>query len=162
MKAWQKRITSALLFPRGEKSEPPFAPPIGRVVKAFLKVCSKARNFKMESVTERWKRNPPLYGPIALLCWIRYPMLVCTFPLSSTHVTRNSTSRSGIQSRSIRFAFSNSGCLLYSSSMVPSIWLTAWMYSGSFGNLTFSFSKTSLAFIRFTFFWLPIKELMLF
>ena len=35
MKAWQKRITSALLLPRGEKSEPPLPPPIGRVVREF-------------------------------------------------------------------------------------------------------------------------------
>ena len=40
---------------------------IGRVVNAFLNVCSKPRNFRMERVTDAWKRIPPLYGPIALL-----------------------------------------------------------------------------------------------
>ena len=33
--AWQKRMISASLLPRGEKSEPPLPPPIGRVVSAF-------------------------------------------------------------------------------------------------------------------------------
>ena len=60
MKAWQKRITSMSLFPRGEKSLPPFAPPIARVVREFLKVCSKARNLRMERFTDEWKRTPPL------------------------------------------------------------------------------------------------------
>ena len=55
-------------LPRGEKSEPPLPPPIGRVVSEFLNVCSKARNFKIERFTDAWKRIPPLYGPIALLC----------------------------------------------------------------------------------------------
>ena len=45
-------MTSALLLPRGEKSEPPLAPPIGRVVREFLKVCSNAKNFNMERLTE--------------------------------------------------------------------------------------------------------------
>ena len=31
-------------FPLGSKSAPPFPPPIGNVVKLFLKVCSKAKN----------------------------------------------------------------------------------------------------------------------
>src|SRR5260370_8131537 len=41
MNAWQKRITSKSVLPLGSKSEPPFAPPIGRVVSAFLNTCSK-------------------------------------------------------------------------------------------------------------------------
>ena len=41
-------MISAFDFPRGLKSEPPFPPPIGNVVNAFLNVCSKARNFKMD------------------------------------------------------------------------------------------------------------------
>ena len=52
MNAWQKRITSAFDLPRGEKSEPPLPPPIGRVVSEFLNVCSKARNFKIPKFTE--------------------------------------------------------------------------------------------------------------
>jgi len=71
MKAWQKRIISPRLRPLGSKFEPPLPPPIGRVVRAFLKVCSKARNFSTERFTVGWKRMPPLYGPIAELCWIR-------------------------------------------------------------------------------------------
>ena len=60
MKAWQKRITSASDLPLGLKSEPPFAPPIGSVVSAFLKICSKPRNFRIEGLTEGWNRSPPL------------------------------------------------------------------------------------------------------
>src|SRR5512133_836919 len=49
--AWQKRITSALDFPFGSKSDPPFPPPIGRVVRAFLKICSNPRNFRIDRFT---------------------------------------------------------------------------------------------------------------
>ena len=34
-------------LPWGSKSEPPVPPPMGRVVRLFLKVCSKPRNFRM-------------------------------------------------------------------------------------------------------------------
>ena len=60
-------MTSASDLPLGSKSEPPFAPPIGNVVKAFLKICSKPKNFKIDKLTDGWKRIPPLKGPIALL-----------------------------------------------------------------------------------------------
>ena len=50
--AWQKRIISPSDLPRGEKSEPPLPPPIGRVVSAFLKVCSKAKNLSMDGDTD--------------------------------------------------------------------------------------------------------------
>ena len=60
MKLWQKRITSASDLPLGLKSDPPLPPPIGRVVREFLKVCSKARNFIMLRFTLAWKRMPPL------------------------------------------------------------------------------------------------------
>ncbi len=50
--AWQKRITSPGLLPLGSKSEPPLPPPMGRVVRAFLKVCSKARNLRIDRLTE--------------------------------------------------------------------------------------------------------------
>ena len=87
MKDWQKRITSPSDLPLGSKSEPPFPPPIGRVVRLFLKTCSNARNFKIEAFTDGWNLNPPLYGPIALLNWILKPRLVWVTPLSSTHGT---------------------------------------------------------------------------
>ena len=60
MKLWQKRMISPSLLPLGLKFEPPLPPPIGRPVSAFLKVCSKARNLSTLSVTEGWKRMPPL------------------------------------------------------------------------------------------------------
>ena len=52
MKLWQKRITSLSDFPFGSKSDPPLPPPIGRVVKLFLKTCSNAKNFKILRFTE--------------------------------------------------------------------------------------------------------------
>ena len=60
MNDWQNFITSLSDLPLGSKSEPPLPPPIGRVVRLFLKVCSKARNFRIERFTEGWKRMPPL------------------------------------------------------------------------------------------------------
>ena len=39
-------------FPFGSKSEPPLPPPIGNVVKEFLKTCSNAKNFKILAFTE--------------------------------------------------------------------------------------------------------------
>ena len=38
-------------FPFGSKSEPPFPPPIGSVVKEFLKTCSNAKNFRILALT---------------------------------------------------------------------------------------------------------------
>jgi hypothetical protein len=60
MKLWQKRITSASLLPLGSKLLPPLPPPMGSVVRLFLKVCSKPRNFRMLRFTLGWKRSPPL------------------------------------------------------------------------------------------------------
>ena len=76
MNAWQNLMISPSDFPLGLKSEPPLPPPIGNVVRAFLNVCSKPRNFKIEGFTEGWKRRPPLYGPIALLNCTLYPVFV--------------------------------------------------------------------------------------
>ena len=36
MKLWQKRMISRLDLPRGSKSAPPAAPPMGSPVRAFL------------------------------------------------------------------------------------------------------------------------------
>ena len=71
MNDWQNFITSLSDLPLGLKSEPPFPPPMGSVVRLFLKVCSKARNFRIERFTDGWKRIPPLYGPMALFIWMR-------------------------------------------------------------------------------------------
>ena len=60
MKDWQKRMTSASLFPLGSKSEPPLPPPMGRPVRLFLNTCSKPRNLMMDRSTLGWKRSPPL------------------------------------------------------------------------------------------------------
>src|SRR6202165_5831043 len=60
MKLWQQRITSLSLLPLGSKSLPPLPPPMGSVVREFLKTCSNARNLRMPRLTEGWKRSPPL------------------------------------------------------------------------------------------------------
>lgn len=44
-------------------------PPMFKPVKAFLNVCSKPRNLRMDKLTLGWSRSPPLYGPIAELNW---------------------------------------------------------------------------------------------
>lgn len=60
MNDWQKRMISASDLPLGSKSAPPLPPPMGMPVRAFLKICSKPRNFTMPRLTEGWKRSPPL------------------------------------------------------------------------------------------------------
>ena len=60
MNDWQNRITSPSDLPLGSKSEPPLPPPIGKPVRAFLKICSKPRNFTMPRFTLGWNRSPPL------------------------------------------------------------------------------------------------------
>lgn len=50
---------------------PTFAAPMGSEVNEFLNTCSKARNFSTLRFTDGWKRRPPLYGPMALLIWMR-------------------------------------------------------------------------------------------
>ena len=60
MNDWQKRMTSSSERPLGSKSAPPLPPPIGRVVRLFLNVCSKPRNLRIERLTLGSKRSPPL------------------------------------------------------------------------------------------------------
>src|SRR5690554_1882439 len=138
--------------PLGEKSDPPFPPPIGSVVSAFLNVCSNPKNFKEESDTEGWKRIPPLYGPMAPLNCTRYPMFTCTWPLSSVHGTRKVKTRSGSTIRSTIAAFSNSGCWLYTSSIDTSTSFTACKNSDSPGCLISRRVITSFTFIRLIYF----------
>ena len=95
MNDWQNRLTSALLLPFGSKSDPPLAPPIGSVVRAFLYTCSNARNFSSPRRTVGWNRRPPLKGPIALFICTRKPRLSWSSPASLTHGTRNMITRSG-------------------------------------------------------------------
>src|SRR3989304_3683840 len=104
MKLWQNRIPSPSDFPFGSKSDPPFAPPIGSPVREFLKICSNPRNLMIPRYTEGWNRNPPLYGPSALLNWTRKPRLIWTSPRSSCQGTRKISCRSGSQMRSMTFA----------------------------------------------------------
>ncbi|MNL73116.1 hypothetical protein D3C87_1985300 [compost metagenome] len=75
---------------------------MGSVVSAFLKVCSKPRNFSTDRFTVGWKRMPPLNGPMAELCCTRKARLTCTRFWSSVQATRNWITRSGSTSRSSR------------------------------------------------------------
>ena len=56
---WQKRMISPSDLPFEEKSDPPLAPPMGKVVSAFLKICSKPRNLMMDRVTVGWNLRSP-------------------------------------------------------------------------------------------------------
>jgi len=38
----------------GSKSEPPLPPPMARPVKAFLKICSKPKNLRIERLADGW------------------------------------------------------------------------------------------------------------
>ena len=60
MKDWQNAMISRLDLPLGSKSEPPLPPPMGSVVRLFLKICSKPRNLSMPTFTLGLKRRPPL------------------------------------------------------------------------------------------------------
>ena len=53
-------MTSSSDFPLGSKSEPPLPPPIGKPVREFLKICSNAKNFKIDALTLGWNLRPPL------------------------------------------------------------------------------------------------------
>jgi hypothetical protein len=59
-KAWQKRITSPGLLALGVEVRAALAAAHGQRGEAFLKVCSKARNFRIDRFTDGWKRRPPL------------------------------------------------------------------------------------------------------
>ena len=148
MKLWQKRITSLSDLPFGSKSEPPLLPPIGRVVRLFLKICSNPRNFITDKLTLGWKRRPPLYGPIAELNWTRKPRFTWTFPASSTHGTRNIMIRSGSTSLSIRPASSYSGCFSTTGSRLSKTSSTACRNSFSFAQ---RLERSSYTFFRYAF-----------
>ena len=133
MNDWQNRMTSASDRPLGSKSLPPLPPPMGMPVRAFLKICSKPRNFTVPSVTVGWNRRPPLYGPSAELYCTRKPRLICTRPASSTHGTRKMICRSGSQMRSRIDACTYPGCLSSTRSSESKTSCTAWWNSASPG-----------------------------
>ena len=144
IKLWQNAITSLSDFPLGSKSEPPLPPPIGSPVSEFLKICSNPRNLMIPRFTDGCRRNPPLYGPIALLNCTRYPVLTWTCPLSSTHGTRNLICLSGSTSLSRRASFLNFSSLASTTTLNDSnTSFTAWWNSGSAGFLATTFSSTS-------------------
>ena len=110
MKLWQNRITSKSDLPFGSKSDPPLPPPIGSVVRLFLRICSNPRNFRMPRLTVGWKRRPPLYGPMELENSTLNPRLTWIFPLSSSQGTRKMKIRSGSLIRSRILCSMYSGC----------------------------------------------------
>jgi hypothetical protein len=71
MKDTQNLRISLSDLPLGSKSQPPLAPPMFRPVRAFLKICSKPKNLRMDRLTVGCRRRPPLYGPRAELNWTR-------------------------------------------------------------------------------------------
>src|SRR5690606_34301109 len=103
-------MISCSLRPFGSKSLPPFPAPLGMPVSAFLNICSNDKNLTVSSVTLLWNLNPPLYGPSALLNWMRKPRFTCTTPWSSIHGTRKMICRSGSQMRSMSLSSRYSGC----------------------------------------------------
>ena len=144
IKLWQNAITSLSDFPLGSKSDPPLPPPIGSPVREFLKICSKPRNLIIPRFTDGWRRRPPLYGPIALLNCTRYPVLTCTWPLSSTHGTRNLICLSGSTSLSRRASLRNfSSFASITTRRDSSTSFTAWWNSGSAGFFFTTKSITS-------------------
>ena len=146
MKDWQKRMISASLRPEGSKSEPPLPPPMGMPVSAFLKICSKPRNFTIPRYTEGWKRNPPLYGPRAELNSTRKPRLMCTSPWSSTHGTRKMICRSGSQIRSTIAESSTSGWRATTGPRDSKTSSTAWWNSDSPGLRAVMICRMGISF----------------
>ena len=80
----------------------------------------------MLRLTDAWKRNPPLYGPMALFICTRKPRFISTSPLSFTHGTRNMMTRSGSAMRSSIFIFCSTGfSRIYGAKLSTTSW-TAW------------------------------------
>ena len=52
IKLWQNAMISLSDLPFGSKSEPPLPPPIGSVVREFLKICSNPKNLIIPRFTE--------------------------------------------------------------------------------------------------------------
>src|SRR5690606_4733841 len=126
-------MTSPAERPRGSKSEPPLAPPIGIPVSEFLNTCSKPRNLMMPWYAEGWNRRPPLYGPRAELNSTRNARLIRTRPASSTHGTRKMIWRSGSQIRSRTAASTYCGCFRSTGPRESKTSRTAWWNSASPG-----------------------------
>src|SRR5439155_1195948 len=61
--------SSRWLMPVGSTPTPPLAPPKGRSRSAVFQVMSDASARTSSRSTDGWYRTPPLYGPLAPLCW---------------------------------------------------------------------------------------------
>ncbi|KAH3681002.1 hypothetical protein WICPIJ_008010 [Wickerhamomyces pijperi] len=92
-------------LPFGLKSEPPLPPPMFKPVKAFLKICSKPKNFKMDKLTDGCNLKPPLYGPKAELNWTLKPLLISCSPLSFSQETLNWMILSGTETTGRTFSY---------------------------------------------------------
>jgi hypothetical protein len=62
---------------------------------AVLKVIHMLRPLTSSTVTSGWKRMPPFVGPIASVCWARYPKNVVRRPSSRCTGMATSTTRMG-------------------------------------------------------------------
>ena len=63
MNAWQKRMTSPSLLPCGSKSEPPLAPPMGSVVRLFLKHLLEGQELQHAEVDRGVETQAALVRP---------------------------------------------------------------------------------------------------
>lgn len=70
---------------------PPFPPPYGIPATAHFRLIQVARAFTSSKSTCGWYLIPPLYGPLAELCWTLYPWYVLPFALISNWCTCSGT-----------------------------------------------------------------------
>ena len=155
MNACTKRITSAFDFPRGEKSEPPLPPPIGRVVSEFLNVCSKGKELQDRKVHRCVETDTAFVRAdcVVMLNTVTHIGLNITFIVHPSHTEliysiRNTQTFDQVYFIKLRMFvvfFFNSRKYFFYCLMIP----------GSLGNLLFRSSNTFAAFIIFFFFnWL--------
>jgi len=74
MKLWQNRMTSLSLFPFGRSPNRPCRPH-RECRQGVLEDLLEGEELQDAEVDRRWKRSPPLYGPMALFIWILNPRL---------------------------------------------------------------------------------------
>src|SRR5437867_9885065 len=83
----------------GSTATPPLPPPNGMSRSAHFQVMRAEKHLISSWATVWWYRRPPLYGPRALLCWIRYPSNVVSAPSSIGTRTCTVVDRRWVSSR---------------------------------------------------------------
>src|SRR6266508_330512 len=92
----------------GSTATPPLPPPNGMSRSAHFHVMRAEKHLISSMATVWWYRRPPLYGPRALLCWIRYPSNVASAPSSIGTRTCTVVDRRWVSSRALAEASSPS------------------------------------------------------